>query len=257
MAAPSAGIWPCVAEIDLLTRNQLLAMVPDDERRALADELELVSLDLRETIFHENEPIEYVHFPLSGVLSLVSQMEDGRGIEVATIGNEGMAGLPVFLQAAYTSSHMAFSQIPGESLRMPAARFGEILTSSHNGGLHVALNRYTQALMSMIARAVACNALHTVQQRACRWLLTTQDRVGADEFLLTQEFLSQMLGVTRASVNEVARDLQDARAIEYTRGRMRILNRDLLQSRSCECYRVIRDEFERLLQPQGEPGAAG
>jgi CRP-like cAMP-binding protein len=175
-------------------------------------------------------------------------MEDGRGIEVATIGNEGMAGLPVFLQATLTSSHMAFSQIPGQALRMPAARFSDFLTSPENGGLHFALNRYTQALMSMIARAVACNALHSVQQRACRWLLTTHDRVGVDEFLLTQEFLGQMLGVTRASVNEVARDLQDAGAIRYTRGRISILDRRELELRSCECYTVIRTEFDRLLE---------
>ena len=224
-------------------------MVPEDERQRLAGDFELVSLEIKHPIFREGEPIEHVYFPLSTVLSLISQMDDGRGIEVATIGNEGMAGLPVFLQAAYTSSHMAVSQVPGDSLRMPAAQFGEFLSGSQNGGLHVALSRYTQALMSMIARAVGCNALHTVQQRACRWLLTTHDRVTADEFLLTQEFLSQMLGVTRASVNEVARELQDAKAIEYTRGRMSILNRNELESRSCECYQVLRDEFDRLLQP--------
>jgi CRP-like cAMP-binding protein len=113
--------------------------------------------------------------------------------------------------------------------------------------LHLALNRYTQALMSMIARAVACNALHSVQQRACRWLLTTHDRVDVDEFLLTQEFIGQMLGVARASVNEVAQDLQDAGAIRYTRGRVSILDRRELERRSCECYGVIRAEFDRLL----------
>jgi CRP-like cAMP-binding protein len=237
-----------VADSALLAENRLLAMMSDRERRGLAGELELVSLGLKDSIYEEGAPIEHVYFPLSGVLSLVAQMGDGRGIEVATIGREGMAGLPVFLQATYTSSHMAFSQIPGDSLRIPAARFGQIIGESHTGGLHVALNRYTQALMSMIARAVACNALHTVQQRGPRWLLTTHDRVAADEFLLTQEFLGQMLGVTRASVNEVARELQDAKAIDYSRGRITILDRGELESRSCECYRVIRDEFDRLLQ---------
>jgi CRP-like cAMP-binding protein len=130
---------------------------------------------------------------------------------------------------------------------MPAGRFSDFITSTSNGGLHVVMNRYTQALMSMIARAVACNALHSVEQRACRWLLTTHDRVDRDEFLLTQEFLGQMLGVTRASVNEVARQLQDAGAVEYTRGRMTILDRAQLESRTCECYRVITGEFDRLL----------
>jgi CRP-like cAMP-binding protein len=237
-----------VVESSILAANRLLALVPEDERERLASEFELVSLALKDTVYEEDKPIEHVYFPLDGILSLVSQMEDGRGIEVATIGNEGMAGLPVFLQATLTSSHMAFSQIPGQALRMPAARFSDFLTSPENGGLHFALNRYTQALMSMIARAVACNALHSVQQRACRWLLTTHDRVGVDEFLLTQEFLGQMLGVTRASVNEVARDLQDAGAIRYTRGRISILDRRELELRSCECYTVIRTEFDRLLE---------
>jgi CRP-like cAMP-binding protein len=236
-----------VAEIDRLERNRLLAMAPPEEREQLAPEFELVDLDLRQMLYEEGQPIEHVYFPINGVISLVSQMEDGRGIEVATIGNEGMAGLPVFLQATLTSAHMAFSQIPGQALRMPAGRFGEFVASAQNGGLHTALNRYTQALMSMIARAVACNALHSVQQRAGRWLLFTHDRVGADEFVLTQEFLSQMLGVTRASVNEVAQALQDAGAIDYARGRMTIMNRAELESRACECYSVIRDEFDRLL----------
>jgi CRP-like cAMP-binding protein len=237
-----------VAQIDLLARNRLLAMVSQEERERLASELEFVELELRQTVYEESQPIEHVYFPINGVLSLVSQMEDGRGIEVATIGNEGMAGLPVFLQATLTSSHMAFAQIPGQALRMSAGRFGDFIARSQNGGLHTAMNRYTQALISMIARAVACNSLHAVQQRACRWLLFTHDRVGADEFLLTQEFLGQMLGVTRASVNEVAQQLQDAGAIEYTRGRVTILDRRQLESRSCECYGVIREEFDRLLQ---------
>jgi CRP-like cAMP-binding protein len=240
-----------VAQVDLLERNRLLAMAPQQERDQLAGDLELVELELRQTIYAESQPIEHVYFPINGVLSLVSQMEDGRGIEVATIGNEGMAGLPVFLQATRTSSHMSFAQIPGQALRMPAGRFSEFVEGSHNGGLHTALNRYTQALMSMIARAVACNALHSVQQRACRWLLQTHDRVGADEFVLTQEFLSQMLGVTRASVNEVAQELQDAGAINYGRGRMTIVDRGQLESHSCDCYSVIREEFDRLLQTAG------
>jgi CRP-like cAMP-binding protein len=240
-----------VADVQALERNRLLASVPEDERKRLAPAFELVSVGLKQSLYRENEPIEHVYFPISGVLSLVSQVEDGRGIEVATIGNEGMAGLPVFLQAARTSAHMAFSQIPGQSLRMSSERFTDVITSAENDALHTALNRYTQALMSMIARAVACNALHSVHQRACRWLLITHDRAGTDEFLLTQEFLGQMLGVTRASVNEVARDLQESGVINYTRGRVTILERRELESRSCECYRVVRTEFDQLLGPPG------
>jgi CRP-like cAMP-binding protein len=238
-----------VASLDDLVRNRLLAGVPEVELAHLAPDFEVVSLGLKDYMYREDEPIEHVFFPISGVASLVSQMEDGRGIEVATVGNEGMVGLPVFLQASATSAHRAFSQVPGESLRMAAGRFNDFLTSSADGGLHRVLHRYTQALISMIARAVACNALHPIQQRACRWLLVTHDRIDGNEFLLTQEFLGQMLGVTRASVNEVARELQQAGAIEYTRGRITMLNRPELEVRSCECYAVIRTEFDQLLAP--------
>jgi CRP-like cAMP-binding protein len=238
-----------MVEVEILSRNRLLAMIPAQERERLAREFEQVMLEIRDSVYREGEPIDHVYFPMGSVLSLVSQVEDGRGIEVATIGNEGMAGLPVFLQASRTSAHYAFAQIPGEALRMSAERFGAFVAGASGGGLHLAMSRYTQALMSMIARAVACNALHSVPQRACRWLLATHDRVGRDEFLLTQEFLGQMLGVTRASVNEVARELQDAGVIEYTRGRVTILNRSELEARSCECYGVIRREFDELLRP--------
>jgi CRP-like cAMP-binding protein len=238
-----------VADLESLARNRLLGALPAPELARLAPEFELVSYGLKDFIYREDEPIEHVVFPISGVLSLVSQMEDGRGVEVATIGNEGMVGLPVFLQASTTSAHRAFSQVPGESLRISATRFSAFLSGSDNGALHRVLHRFTQALMSMIARTVACNSLHSVQQRACRWLLITHDRIGDDEFLLTQEFLGQMLGVTRPTVNQVARELQDAGAIKYSRGRVTVLSRPELESRSCECYGVIRTEYDRLLEP--------
>lgn len=240
-----------MADLESLPSNRLLATLPEQELSRLAPQFDLVSYGLKDFVYREDEPIEHVFFPTSGVMSLISQMEDGRGVEVATIGNEGMVGLPVFLQATTTSAHRAFSQVPGESLRMSASRFSEFLSGSDNGALHRALHRYTQALMSMIARAVACNALHSVQQRACRWLLITHDRIRGDQFVLTQEFLGQMLGVTRPTVNEVARELQAAGAIDYTRGRITILSRPELEARSCECYGVIRTEFDRLLEPDG------
>jgi CRP-like cAMP-binding protein len=247
--AGGPGMLDAVAELEDLKRNRLLAAIPEDEQASLAGEFELVSLGLRDYVYREDEPIEHVFFPVSGVVSLISQMQDGRGVEVATIGKEGMVGLPVFLQATTTSAHRAFAQIPGDSLRMEASQFSAFLNGARDGGLHQVLHRYTQALMSMIARAVACNALHHVQQRACRWLLITHDRIDGDEFLLTQEFLGQMLGVTRATVNEVARDLQEAGAIDYTRGRINVLDRSMLEARTCECYGVIRTEFDRLLRP--------
>jgi CRP-like cAMP-binding protein len=254
-AAPPLGAaighFAPVADVDILTGNRLLALIPPDEVTRLAPDFDIVSLGLKDFLYREDEPIEHVYFPLTGVLSLTSNVDDGRGVEVATIGNEGMVGLPVFLQATVTIAHRAFCQVPGESLRMPAQRFADVIAGSHNGGLHRVMHRYTQALMSMIARAVACNALHSIQQRASRWLLTTHDRADGDEFILTQEFLGQMLGVTRASVNEVARELQQAGAIDYTRGRVTVRARGELEARSCECYDVIRKEFDRLLEHPG------
>ncbi|HEX6459095.1 MAG TPA: Crp/Fnr family transcriptional regulator [Thermoleophilaceae bacterium] len=237
-----------MADASQLAQNRLLASL-DGGLAAIAPDFEAVSLGVRDSIYGQNEPIDHVLFPTSGVYSMVSEMEDGRGVEVATVGNEGMLGLPVFLQGALTSSHHAFCQVPGDALRMPAARFDEIVTGGELPELQTALRRYTQALMSMIARAVACNGVHSVEQRACRWLLQTHDRVGRDEFLLTQEFLGQMLGVSRASVNEVARELQRQETIDYARGRVSIVDRARLESCACECYFVVRDEYERLLGP--------
>jgi CRP-like cAMP-binding protein len=237
-----------VADISQLTRNHLLASLNGGGLAELAGEFEAVNSDIKDHVYRQNEPIEQVVFPTSGVFSLVSELEDGRGVEVATVGNEGMLGLPVFLQGTLTSAHHAFCQIPGDALRMPAARFSEIVTSGEMPELQKVMGRYTQALMAMIARAVACNAVHSVEQRACRWLLQTQDRIGRDEFLLTQEFLGQMLSVSRASVNEVARELQRQGAIHYSRGRVTVLDRQQLESRACECYGVVRNEYDRLLR---------
>lgn len=240
-----------MVEPETLAGNLLLATLPDAELAALAGDFDLIQAELRESVYRESEPIEDVIFPVSGVFSLVSEMQDGRGIEVATVGNEGMIGLPVFLQGTLTSAHHAFCQIPGEAFRMSARRFGDVLGRTEDGALQGIMRRYTLALMAMISRAVACNALHSVQQRACRWLLQTHDRMGRDEFILTQEFLAQMLAVTRPSVNEVARQLQEEGAIEYTRGHVTVLDRAKLEQQTCECYGVIRNEFRRLLEQPG------
>lgn len=229
----------------LLGGNRLLAALPDEERAALAVDMDVVEYSVRETVYEQGQPVEHVVFPVAAVLSLVSTMSDDRAVEVATVGNEGMIGLPVFLQATMTSAHMAFAQVPGQALVMPAERFSERIDGT--GTLHRLLHRYTQALISQIAQGAACGSLHTAEQRACRWLLMTHDRVPGDEFLLTQEFLGQMLAVSRPTVNEVAQLLQDEGLISYARGRMTVLDRGGLERRSCECYGVIAAEFKRLL----------
>lgn len=171
-------------------------------------------------------------------------MQNGEAVEVATVGNEGMVGLPVFLEAA-TIPGKAFAQIPGEAWRMSADTFKEQV--SPGTPLHELLQRYTQALFNLISQSTACNRLHTVEERACRWLLMTHDRVGSDSFPLTQEFLAQMLGVRRPTVSTVASILQRAGFISYSRGKITILDREGLESASCECYEIIRAEFERLV----------
>lgn len=227
------------------TGNRLLDALPEDELDVVRASLEEVRVDMKEPVYEQGKPIEHVHFPVDTVMSLLSVMDDGSAVEAAVVGNEGMVGVPVFLGAASTSTHMALGQIPGRSLRIETGAFREAVESA--GALHALLQRYTQALFSQVARNSACNRVHTADRRMARWLLQTHDRVGTDTFPLTQEFLSQMLAVTRGTVNAAARNLQRGGLIRYTRGKMTILDRKGLERASCECYRVVRDEFDRLL----------
>jgi CRP-like cAMP-binding protein len=232
---------------DALSGNRLLAAVDGRLRAALAEAAEERDFELRELVFEQGEPIRHVVFPLSGVWSLLSVMDDGRSVEVATVGREGFVGLPVFLRATLTSSHRAIVQVPGRAITFGAAEFLDLGNSG--GSFQTTLQRYAQALITQIAQNVACNRLHALEQRCARWLLQTHDRVDGDEFPLTQEFLGQMLGVGRQAVNEAAQALQDAGLIRYTRGTVTVIDRDRLHGAACECYDVVRDEFGRLLPP--------
>lgn len=227
------------------TGNRLLDALPDEELDAVLASLDEVHVDVREPVYEQGKPIEHVHFPVATVISLLTVMEDGSAIELAVVGNEGMVGLPVFLHTRSTSAHMAFGQIPGRSLRMETGAFREAV--DNGGELGVLLQRYAQAVFSQVARNSACNHVHTAEQRMARWLLQTHDCIGANTFLLTQEFLSHMLGVTRGTVNAAARRLQQGGFIQYTRGKMTIVDRPGLEGASCACYRVVREEFDRLL----------
>jgi CRP-like cAMP-binding protein len=227
-----------------LAGNRLLSALPRGFASELARELEQVELSTRQTLYESRVPIEHVFFPLDAVVSIVADMTDGTLVEVATVGSEGMVGVPVLLRGN-DADYRAFSQIPGRALRLPAGRLVDLVSSSEE--LAVRLYRYTQAFITQIARSAACNRTHSIDERAARWLLLTHDRVGRDEFQLTQEFLAQMLGVRRASVNTAASMLQRAGYITYSRGRIRVLDREGLEGAACECYRVIRDEYERLI----------
>lgn len=228
--------------------NRLLSALPRQELEWLTELLEPVTLGFKQRLYESNRPIEQVYFPLTSVNSLLVEMQDGRSVEVGTVGNEGMVGLPVFLGAASTSGY-AIAQIPGAALRMPAATFVRRVLSG-DGALYHALQRYTQALFVQTAQGAACNRLHTQEQRFCRWMLMTHDRVGSDSFPLTHEFTAQMLGVRRATVSEVAAAVQAAGLVSYQRGTMTIRDRAGLEAASCECYAVIRAEYDRT---PGEP----
>jgi CRP-like cAMP-binding protein len=226
------------------TRNRLLAALPEPQLQRLLPALEPTELTWRQAFYEADAPIRFVHFLLTGVASLVTTMEDGAVVEVATVGNEGLVGLPVFL-GTDISPLTAFVQVPGAAVRMrPEALEEEV---RNGGALSEILRRYTQAFLVQLARSSACNRRHSIEERCARGLLMTHDRVGADEFPLTQEFLSQMLGVRRSAVSVAAGRLQKAGLISYRWGRITVLDRGGLENTACECYRIIRNEYERLL----------
>lgn len=230
--------------IHVLGENRLLAALPRNEYKRLLPHLDKVSLPLKDILYEANGPIPHVFFPLHGVVSLVIMVEGGVSLEVGTIGNEGMVGTPVFL-GSERSPTRAISQVPGEALRMETLVFQEEMRRA--GALYGLVQRYTQAMINQISQSTVCNHRHSVQKRMCRWLLMSHDRVGTNEFPLTHEFLAQMLGVCRPTVSAVAAILQKAELITYHRGRITILDRKGLEAASCECYRVVSKELERLL----------
>lgn len=229
-----------------LAGNRLLAALPESEYGRLAPHLERIEPSLKYSFYESGVPISHVYFPVNSVGSLLMQGHGDEMVEVATVGNEGMIGVPVFLGQTETPGQ-AFLQVQGALLRMPVEVLRDLVVDKPGSWLQPLLQRYTHALMVQMAQGVACNRLHTIEQRAARWLLMTSDRVDSPTFQLTQEFLGQMLGVRRAGVSEVASQLQADGLITYTRGIVTILDRARLEARACVCYRIIRDEFERLL----------
>lgn len=224
--------------------NRLLASLPREEYERLQPYLKHVTLEFKQELYQPNESIDFVYFPLDGVYSLLSLTAEGELIEVATVGNEGMVGLPVFLGVTEVPG-LSMAQVPGNALRMRAEDFQAQAT--HGTALHDMLHRYTQALFNFISQSAVCNRVHSIEQRCCRWLLLTHDRVGTDTFPLTHEFLSQMLGVRRAGVSEVAARLQNAGLISYRYGKMTIMDRAGLKAACCECYELVKGEFKRLI----------
>lgn len=230
--------------------NRLLAALATDQYACLEPHLELVRMEVREIVYDVGRPISHVYFVESGILSIVSPASDGSAVETATVGFEGMVGVPVFLDTDRSAATQAFCQISGESLRMPADAFRR---ATQETDLRPVLNRYIQALFTQVAQSSACNRLHPVSQRCARWLLQTHDRMERRDFPLTQGFLSQMLGVRRATVAAAAGHLQSAGLIEYAHGIVTVKDRAGLERTSCECYAVVRSEFDRLLDGHSTP----
>ena len=231
--------------------NRILACLPEEEMARLSTRMERVSLSHGDHAIVPDEPIRDIYFPLNCLLSLVTILEDGSTVESGTIGREGMSGVPVLLDAA-TTIMPTFAQIPGDAMKIKASVLKEMY--DERGVLHKLLNRYMHTVIVTGSQSTACNARHTVEQRCCRWLLMSSDGVGSDELNLTQEFLATMLGVRRPGVSQAAGVLQDAGLISYTRGLIRILDRQRLEQAACECYRMTKEEYDRLFSSSGPKG---
>jgi CRP-like cAMP-binding protein len=227
-----------------LDQNQLLRRFPSTARERLEPHFRSISFPVGQILYEQGAKIDYSYFPTETTLSNIVVMGDGSMIEVATVGNEGGVGVRLST-AARISPHRVLAQVPGGCLAIGS----DLLEAEvkRNAELEHLLDAYHTAFLFQVSQSVACNGLHRVDARCCRWLLMTHDRVTGDEFVLTHEFLSHMLGVRRSTVTEVLQELQSQGIIAYVRGRVTVLNRSALEKCSCECYEAVRKEYQRLL----------
>lgn len=231
--------------------NQLLAKFPKDSLERLRKHSKLLDLEVGMVLYEPHLPIEQAYFPNYGALSAIVVMQDGGMIEVATVGNEG--GVGIGLSSGLVSPHQMVVQVAGSATRINADELEREV--QHSESLRHVFERYLSAFMFQVSQSVACNGLHALQQRCCRWLLMMHDRVQGDEIGLTHEYLSIMLGVRRASVTEVLQALEDQGFLHTSRGRITISDRAGMEATSCECYAVVRAEYVRMLgklKPTGQ-----
>ena len=224
-------------------KNHLLAALPDAEWERWQPLLEAVDLPLGQVVYESGGTLSHVYFPTTAIVSLLYVMENGASAEIAVVGNEGIVGISLFMGGESTPSR-AVVQSAGRGYRMKA----EVIKDEFKRTpvLHLLL-RYTQALITQMAQTAVCNRHHSLDQQLCRWLLLSLDRLQGDELVMTQELIANMLGVRREGVTEGALKLQDAGVIRYSRGRITVLNRPELERRTCECYAVVKKEYDRLL----------
>lgn len=225
-------------------KNQLLAALPADEWQRLLPELESVEIVLGQVLYESGSTMTHMYFPTTAIVSLLYVMENGSSAEIAVVGNEGLVGVSLFMGGESTPSR-AVAQSAGLGFRMPA----QVIKDEFNRAgptMHLLL-RYTQALITQMAQTAVCNRHHSLDQQLCRWLLLSLDRLQGHELTMTQELISNMLGVRREGVTEAAMQLQAAGLIRYSRGKISVLDRSGLERRTCECYAVVKKEYDRLL----------
>ncbi len=225
--------------------NLLLAALSSEEREWVTPLLQLVRMRHSQVIYRLGEPIRFLYFPLTVVLSLVGALRDGRSAEIAVIGNEGMVGLPALFGSSFTAFQIIV-QIPGTAQRLPVSALGHAARGA--GSLDALLLRYSQTLFNQVAHGLICNHYHSVAQRLATSLLMLRDRVETDRLPLTQEFLGYMLGVGRPSVNLTEGTFTEGGLVRHSRGAITIINREGLEAVACECYVDVRDEYQRLMQ---------
>jgi CRP-like cAMP-binding protein len=224
--------------------NRLLAALPAEEYDRLLPHMEKISFSLGDVLYESGGQLDHVYFPTTAIVSLLYTMVDGASAEMGLAGNEGVVGIALFM-GGETMPNRAIIQSAGDVIRVEAKMMQAEFALG--GKFQYLLLRYTQALITQISQTAVCNRLHTVEQQLCRWLLLSHDRVKDDELIMTQEMIADMLGVRREGVTVSAGRLQDAGAIKYVRGHIKIINRPRLEQIVCECYRVVKDEFDRLL----------
>jgi CRP-like cAMP-binding protein len=225
--------------------NCLLAGLPSDVAERLHPDLTTMPGKVRQVLYRQGDPIEYVYFPNDCVASVTSVLATGAMVETATVGDEGMVGIEAIFAERAVSTGETIVQVPGTTIeRLSAAAFRAEI--ARHGVFERRVGRYAQVFLAQVMQTAACNALHPVQERCCRWLLQTHDRVHGQDFALSHEFLGVMLGVRRSTVTVVAGGLQSAGLIKYAHGRVRVIDRRGLEEASCECYCLIREQFDRL-----------
>lgn len=225
-------------------QNHLLDALPEEVLENFKPHLELVEMKLGDVLYESGEKLKHVYFPTTSIVSLLYVMEDGASAEIAVVGNEGILGVSLFMGGDTTPSR-AIVQSAGYGYRLRAPLLKDEF--NRNGPMMRLLLRYTQALITQMSQTAVCNRHHTIEQQLCRWLLLSLDRLASDELVMTQELIANMLGVRREGVTESAGRLQREGLIDYSRGRIQVRDRIALEARSCECYQVVKNEFDRLL----------